>query len=48
MIHALTLLLILLFAAPLAARVPLAVLAGLLFIVAYNMGEWHEIPRCSR
>ena len=22
----------------------LAVLAGLLFIVAYNMGEWHEIP----
>ena len=44
MIHALTLLLILLFAAPLAARVPLAVLAGLLFIVAYNMGEWHEIP----
>ena len=23
---------------------PLAVLAGLLFIVAYNMGEWHEIP----
>ena len=43
-IHAITLLLILLFAAPLAARVPLAVLAGLLFIVAYNMGEWHEIP----
>ena len=32
---------ILLFAAPLAAQVPLAVLAGLLFIVAYNMGEWH-------
>jgi SulP family sulfate permease len=44
MIHASTLLLILLFAAPLAAQVPLAVLAGLLFIVAYNMGEWHEIP----
>ena len=44
MIHAITLLLILLFAAPLAAQVPLAVLAGLLFIVAYNMGEWHEIP----
>jgi SulP family sulfate permease len=43
-IHAITLLLILLFAAPLAARVPLAVLAGLLFVVAYNMGEWHEIP----
>jgi SulP family sulfate permease len=44
MIHALTLLLILLFAAPLAARIQLAVLAGLLFVVAYNMGEWHEIP----
>jgi SulP family sulfate permease len=44
MIHAITLVLILLFAAPLAAQVPLAVLAGLLFIVAYNMGEWHEIP----
>jgi SulP family sulfate permease len=39
-----TLLLILLFAAPLAARIPLAVLAGLLFVVAYNMGEWREIP----
>jgi sulfate permease, SulP family len=44
MIHAITLLVILLFAAPLAAQVPLAVLAGLLFVVAYNMGEWHEIP----
>ncbi len=48
MIHALTLLLILLFAAPLAAQVPLAVLAGLLFVVAYNMGEWHEIPSLLR
>jgi SulP family sulfate permease len=44
MIHALTLLLILMFAAPLAAQVPLAVLAGILFVVAYNMGEWREIP----
>jgi SulP family sulfate permease len=44
MIHALTLLLILLFAAPLAAKVPLAALAGILFIVAYNMGEWQEVP----
>jgi sulfate permease, SulP family len=44
MIHALTLLMILLFAAPLAAQIPLAMLAGILFIVAYNMGEWHEIP----
>jgi sulfate permease, SulP family len=44
MIHALTLLMILLFAAPLAAQVPLAVLAGILLVVAYNMGEWREIP----
>ena len=43
-IHGLTLLLILLFAAPLAARVPMAVLAGILLVVAYNMGEWAEIP----
>jgi SulP family sulfate permease len=44
MIHALTLFAILLFAAPLAARVPMAVLAGILLVVARNMGEWHEIP----
>ena len=43
-VHALTLLGILLFAAPLAARVPMAVLAGILLVVARNMGEWHEIP----
>ncbi|MEO8026686.1 MAG: SulP family inorganic anion transporter [Bryobacteraceae bacterium] len=44
MIHALTLLCVLLFAAPLAAHIPLAVLAGILLVVAYNMGEWSEIP----
>jgi SulP family sulfate permease len=44
MIHALTLLVILLFAAPLAASVPMAVLAAILLVVAYNMGEWQEIP----
>lgn len=42
-IHALTLLLILLVAAPLARYIPLAVLAAVLFVVAYNMGEWKEI-----
>src|SRR6266436_2056067 len=45
MIHALTLLCILLFAAPLVRHVPLAVLAGILLVVAYNMGEWREIPQ---
>jgi SulP family sulfate permease len=43
-IHALTLLLILLFAAPLAAMIPMGVLAAILLVVAYNMGEWAEIP----
>jgi sulfate permease, SulP family len=44
MIHALTLLAIVLFAAPLVKNVPLAALAAILIMVAYNMGEWHEIP----
>jgi len=42
MIHALTLLAILLVAAPLARFVPLATLAAVLFVVAYNMGEWRR------
>ncbi len=45
MIHALTLLCILLFAAPLVSFVPMAALAGILMVVAYNMGEWREIPQ---
>jgi SulP family sulfate permease len=43
-VHALTLLLVIVVAAPLAKDVPLSVLAGILLVVAYNMGEWHEIP----
>ncbi|HTZ88745.1 MAG TPA: SulP family inorganic anion transporter [Alloacidobacterium sp.] len=43
MIHAATLLGILLVAAPLARFVPLASLSAVLFVVAYNMGEWREI-----
>jgi SulP family sulfate permease len=43
MVAALTLLLILLVAAPLASYIPLATLAAVLFVVAYNMGEWNEI-----
>jgi SulP family sulfate permease len=43
MIHALTLLAILMVAAPLARFVPLATLSAVLFVVAYNMGEWKEI-----
>jgi len=48
MIHALTLLTILLVAAPLARFVPLATLAAVLFVVAYNMGEWREIATILR
>lgn len=48
MVHALTLLAILLAAAPLARFVPLATLAAVLFVVAYNMGEWREIGTILR
>jgi sulfate permease, SulP family len=40
MIHALTLLLITLFAGRLAAHIPMATLAAILVVVAYNMSEW--------
>ncbi len=43
MVHAVTLLAVLMFAAPLARHIPLAVLGAILFVVAYNMGEWREI-----
>jgi SulP family sulfate permease len=43
MIHALTLLGVLLFGAGFAGRVPLPVLAAILFVVAWNMSEWREI-----
>jgi len=41
MVHAVTLLVIVLFLAPLAARVPLAVLGGILMVVAVRMVERH-------
>jgi sulfate permease, SulP family len=41
-VHAAALLLIVLVAAPLASYVPLAVLAGILLFVAWNMGEWRD------
>lgn len=39
-IHAVVLLLILLFLGPLTKNIPMACLAGVLVIVAYNMSEW--------
>lgn len=47
-IHAITLLIILAMAAPLARYVPLATLSAVLFVVAYNMGEWREIGTIVR
>ncbi len=47
-VHALTLLAVLLMAAPLARFIPLATLAAVLFVVAYNMGEWREIGTILR
>jgi SulP family sulfate permease len=41
-VHALMLVVVVLIAAPLAVHVPLAVLAGILLHVAWNMGEWRE------
>ena len=45
MVHAVTLAAIVLALAPLALHIPLAVLAGILLHVAWNMGEWHEFAR---
>jgi SulP family sulfate permease len=44
MLHALTLLSVLIFAAPMAKFIPLAVLSAILLVVSYNMGDWSEIP----
>ncbi|MEW6480256.1 MAG: SulP family inorganic anion transporter [Pseudomonadota bacterium] len=44
-VHALTLAAVVLLAAPLAQHIPLAVLAGVLLFVAWNMGEWKEFAR---
>jgi SulP family sulfate permease len=48
MVHALTLLLVVLVAAPLALHVPLAALAGILLFVAWNMGEWRAFAHSRR
>ncbi len=53
-IHAVVLLLILLFLSPLTRHIPMACLAGVLVIVSYNMSEWRTIrgmmknPRADR
>ena len=48
MVHALSLLLVMVVAAPLALHVPLAALAGILLFVAWNMGEWRSFADARR
>ena len=48
MLHAVFLLLFMLIAAPLAAFIPLAALAGLLAVVAFNMVERHAMAALTR
>ena len=47
-IHSLTLLLIIVFAAPYAIHIPLAALAAILVWVAFSMGEWREFARLKQ
>ncbi len=48
MVHALVLLAILLVAGEWAGWIPMATLAGILLVVAYNMSEWHVFVRLLR
>lgn len=47
MVHALTLLVVILVAAPLASNIPLSALAAILVFVAWNMGNWREFTQLS-
>lgn len=47
-VHALTLLLIMVFFGAWAALIPMATLAGILLVVAYNMSEWHLFVKLLR
>ena len=46
--HAVVLAGLVLLAAPLALHVPMAVLAGILLFIAWNMGEWREFAHLRR
>ncbi|MBR3960939.1 MAG: sodium-independent anion transporter, partial [Clostridia bacterium] len=48
MVHAVLLLLVLLFLMPYAALIPMPVIAAILFIVAYNMSEWRGFVKIFR
>jgi SulP family sulfate permease len=48
LVHAATIAAFVMLASKLAALVPLSVLAGLLMLVAWNMGEWREFIRLKQ
>ncbi|MEI7552121.1 MAG: SulP family inorganic anion transporter [Verrucomicrobiota bacterium] len=48
LVHALTLLLIVLFFAQYAQFVPMGTIAAVLVVVALHMGEWHELTRLRK
>ncbi|WP_080902678.1 SulP family inorganic anion transporter [Parabacteroides sp. Marseille-P3160] len=48
LIHAVVLLLILLFLGPLTKHIPMACLAGVLVVVSYNMSEWRTFLRLMK
>ncbi|MGC9944457.1 MAG: SulP family inorganic anion transporter [Verrucomicrobiota bacterium] len=48
MLHSVTVLLVLLVAAPLANNLPLAALSAVLVVVSLRMGEWHQFVRLNR
>ncbi|MEQ1517338.1 MAG: SulP family inorganic anion transporter [Usitatibacteraceae bacterium] len=48
MVHALVLLAVIAFAAPMASHIPLAALSAILVWVAYSMGEWREFTRLKQ
>ncbi|MDX1916103.1 MAG: sulfate permease [Methylophilus sp.] len=47
-VHALVLVGVLLLLAPLASDIPLCALSAILFVVAYNMSEWHRFSHMAR
>lgn len=48
MVHALVLLMVILFLMPYAELIPMPAIAAILFIVAYNMSEWRRFVRIFR
>ena len=48
MVHAIVLLLVLLFLMPYAGLIPMPTIAAILFMVAYNMSEWKKFVRIAK